>query len=164
MALDYTITDQDGDSDGGTLYISMDGDETVVFDTSKNEIDAGNEQNGGNATDDTLVFNSGDSIDFSTLDTIIKNFEVIDLTNDADTGTTGDHSLTNLTLQDVFEMTDSNNTLTIHGDSGDTVTLSTSAGWTLSSSSGGINTYTGTYSGNSITLDIDTAINQSILP
>jgi len=122
MDLAYTITDIDGDSDSGNVVISLDGDEVIVYDASKTAIDAGDEQSSSGGLD-TLVFNAGDSINFSLDHAEILNFEAIDLTNDADTGLAGAHSLTSITMQDVLDLTDTGNELKIFGDSAGTVTL-----------------------------------------
>ena len=71
---------------------------------------------GGN---DTLVLN-GETLDFSK----VKDMETLDLN-------AGKNSVTNLTLQDVVDMTDSNNTLAITGDAQDQVSLG--SGWSQSS-------------------------------
>ncbi|MCK5190077.1 MAG: hypothetical protein KAR12_08475, partial [Methylococcales bacterium] len=72
---------------------------------------------------DTLVFNSGDSIDFSLDHSDILNFEAIDLSSDVDTELAGAHSLKSITLQDVLDITDTGNDLRVFGDNADTVTL-----------------------------------------
>lgn len=65
---------------------------------------------------DTLVLEENNSIDFSKLGDYaeIKNIEVIDLTK-------GDHKLDNLSIKDVFDMTDDKNELIILGDSADSI-------------------------------------------
>ena len=123
MALSYSITDTDGDSDAGSVVISLDGDENIIYDSNSTAINAGDEQSSNGGGEDILTFNSGDSIDFSLDNSDLLNFEVIDLTNDANTGTAGVHSLTSIKLQDILDMTDSGNVLKILGDSADTVSL-----------------------------------------
>ena len=177
MTLVYDITDVDGDSDSGSVTISLDGDESIIYDSTKTSIDAGSDAtvNGGL---DTLVFaTTGENIDFSTIsDDKIKNFEIIDLNSDAD-GSNGVHSLLNLSLADVAGLTDSNNELKIFGDSSDSVTsidtdgISGTGEWTQASDStetiDGIShtfeVFSGTHSGEIITLKIDTAVNDSII-
>ncbi|MEW5065278.1 MAG: VCBS domain-containing protein [Cycloclasticus sp.] len=122
MDLAYTITDTDGDNDSGNVVISLDGDEVIVYDASKTAIDAGDEQSSSGGVD-TLVFNTDDSINFSLDHPEILNFEALDLTNDADTGLSGAHSLTSITMQDVLDLTDTGNELRVFGDNADTVTL-----------------------------------------
>ncbi|MCK4865697.1 MAG: VCBS domain-containing protein [Gammaproteobacteria bacterium] len=169
MTLGYSITDSDGDSDSGKVLISMDGDESIVYDSSKTAIDAGVDLADG--ADDTLVFNSGDSIDFS-LDTNpdILNFEIIDLTNNADntdTGIPAAHSLTNLSWQDVLDMTDSSNDLKILGDTADNVSIINTGVWSASASALNAdgNTYV-TYTNTadpSMNLLIESTVNVSII-
>ena len=60
-------------------------------------------------------------MDFSNLGNLIKNIEAIDLKE-------GDHKLTNITLDDVLKMTDSNKELIILGDSKDSVTFKNTIG------------------------------------
>jgi hypothetical protein len=86
----------------------------------------------GDAGFDTVVLPADtESIDFSNL----ANIEKIDLT-------LGDHDLGTLTLEDVMDMTDEHNELTIVGDnSGDKVTFDKSAGWQKGDSSNGYTDY-----------------------
>jgi Mg-chelatase subunit ChlD len=148
MQLGYDITDSDGDSDGGNVVISLSGsnsgDNTITFEATKSAIDGG-------AGEDTLILNGSD-IDFSTLDTKIQNIEKIDMT-------TGDSALTNLTLQDVIDMTDSNNTLVIEGDSADSVTFTTNDNWVKENSGDGYTEYTNSDNSN-VTLKINEEIQQ----
>ncbi|NQY26619.1 MAG: cadherin-like domain-containing protein [Piscirickettsiaceae bacterium] len=164
MSLAYNITDADGDSDSGSIVISLDGDETVIYDPTKTYINAGDEQASSGAGDDVLVFNTGDSIGFSLDMPEILNFEVFDLTNDADTGLVGDHSLTSLTMQDILDMTDSGNVLKVFGDSGDTVSLLNEGGNTWTNSGQVIeNTVTfDVYTSGLATLKVEDAINDAI--
>jgi Ca2+-binding RTX toxin-like protein len=135
----FTLKDNDGDTSSGTLNLvssntkiqtligtsgddvligndgadSMSGgagNDTLVFDAADTLIDGGSGM-------DTLILTSGTDINFSALGDIIHNIEVIDLTQN------GAHKLNGLTVQDVFDMTDSAHTLTIFGDSADTITL-----------------------------------------
>ncbi|HEX5329235.1 beta strand repeat-containing protein, partial [Sulfuricurvum sp.] len=95
------------------------GNDVLVYDALDTTVD-------GEAGTDTLVFNATDTtINFASLDTTnnaVKNIEVIDLTIN------GNHNITNLSLQDVIDMTDSNNTLSIIGDSADSVNVPTVSG------------------------------------
>ncbi|MDD2368061.1 MAG: hypothetical protein PHQ90_02085, partial [Sulfuricurvum sp.] len=110
--------------DGGTgsdaLYGGV-GNETLVFDAADSVID------GGTGTD-SLILLTGTSIDFSALDSSkISNIETINLSQN------GDHTLTNLSYADVINMTDSNHTLTILGDSAnDKVQLTQTDSWSHS--------------------------------
>ena len=92
------------------------GNDTLIYDSADSVIDGG-ENLTGNYDNDTLLLQGNDSIDFSALaNDVIKNIETINL-ND------GDHTLSNLSLQDVLDMTDSSNDLVIKGDNGDSVAL-----------------------------------------
>ncbi|MCK4501614.1 MAG: hypothetical protein KAU22_01175, partial [Desulfuromonadales bacterium] len=119
MTLGYAITDANGDSDGGTVVISLDGDETILYDATKTAIDAGDEQFSAGDGDDTLVLATAVDIDFD--DSIpapeLASFEIIDLTQN------GNHSLTNLSVQDVIDMTDGGDSLVINAEAGDSVQL-----------------------------------------
>ncbi|MES9912546.1 MAG: hypothetical protein ABW126_09165, partial [Candidatus Sedimenticola sp. 4PFRAG1] len=64
---------------------------------------------------DTLIVPSNDALDFSGIDNI-SNVERLDLS-------VGDHAVTNLSVDDVINMTDSNQLLEILGDATDTVGL-----------------------------------------
>jgi hypothetical protein len=152
MQLGYDITDTDGDSDSGSVRITLDGSDsgnnTILFDADKSAIDGG-------AGVDTLVLGSG-GLDFATLETKVLNIEVIDL------GAEGANSLQNLTLADVVALTSSGNDLVIDGDSADSVTFADNNEWTKGSSVDGYTTYTGSEGGNSVTLKIDDDIQQPI--
>ena len=88
------------------------------------------------AGDDTLVLRLGESIDFAT-DRAISNIETIDLT------ISGNHTIKNLTYQDVVALTDFRQELYILGDSDDTLQLDASNGWsTPPVVSGSYNLYT----------------------
>ena len=85
----------------------------------------GAEKDGGAGYDILLL---SEDIDFSTLDSgndPIKNMEEIDMNGE------GRQVITNLTLDDVLDMTDEGNTLVIKGDSQDEVTLADNSGLTL---------------------------------
>ncbi len=103
---DKLITDLQTNSDIGT---------TLTGDTGLGNVDGG-------AGIDTLIFSmDGSAINFAALDATnnpIKNIEIIDLGHG---GSSDNHSLTNLSLQDVIDMTDSTHTLKILGDAGDSV-------------------------------------------
>jgi hypothetical protein len=93
---------------------------------------------------DTLILTLNTSIDFNAFNTSnmpINDIEIIDLNHD------GSHALTNISLQDVIDMTDVNNDLVILGDSGDSVDFLNSNGWVKGASS------TETVNGASHTLD-----------
>ena len=92
------------------------------------------ENNGGDTTTistnsdglDGLVLEDSMNLDLSKVSDNLDNIEKIDMGN-------GDQNIT-LSLEDVLEVTDDNNTLTIEGDSADHVALNTQgddAEWTL---------------------------------
>ena len=81
---------------------------------------------------DTLVLTDTDTINFDNIQTI-ANMEAINLDS-------GDHALTNLNVQDVIDMTDSNNVLTIDGQAGDSVDL-VDGGWTQTADNGSYSVY-----------------------
>jgi hypothetical protein len=96
--------------------IATTGDDTLLY-------------SGGKALDgftgtDKVVMRFDEGIDFTT-DPNIRNVEIFDLRGD----TSGTNVLKNLSVQDVIDMTDSNNTLTIYGDSGDRVSLLYDGHW-----------------------------------
>ncbi|MEE9905922.1 MAG: VWA domain-containing protein, partial [Chlorobium sp.] len=115
---------------GSDVIMGYHGADTLLFDANDTVIDGGN---GGG--DDTLILATGVGINFNTLsNSVLRNIEVIDLTQN------GVHSLTNLSLQDVIDMTDGNNTLYILGESSDSVDFE-GAGWSFETS-GGYKLYT----------------------
>lgn len=77
---------------------------------------------GGTGMDTLILAKDGNNIDFSVMgvDGVIKNIETIDLGHGGDAD---NHILSNLTLDDVIQMTDANNTLTIMGDASDFVNI-----------------------------------------
>jgi uncharacterized protein YegL len=90
---------------------------TLSGDKGVNAID------GGSGTD-TVILLEGSNINFNALNTsnmVINDIEIIDL------GHGGNHNLTNISLQDVIDMTDGNNDLIILGDGGDTVDFANGA-------------------------------------
>jgi len=78
----------------------------------------------GGKGDDTVWLRFGEDIDFGQYgendqpDNLFKNIEAFDLTREG-----FDHSITNLSVQDVLDITDGRNVLTIKADHGDTITL-----------------------------------------
>jgi hypothetical protein len=149
--------------------ITVDGDavlETAVTGSFSMEI-AVTEDTGSD--DDTILTDGDDAIDTgdgvdtirltaeATLDfTILENIERIDLSDN------GDHNLDNLSLDDIFNMTDDNNSLEIVGDSGDSVTNLDTNGWTQTDSSDSDfsdgKSYTRDSDGSSLTLTVDDQI------
>jgi hypothetical protein len=142
-----TINDDYIDGRGGNDSINGGaGNDTLVFDASDTKID------GGTGTDTLILSSTTTSIDFTALTTAndpIKNIEIIDLGHG---GSADAHQLTNLSLQDVIDMTDTNKTLTIMGDAADKVTVDS----TLTKTA---NTSTEVIDGTSHTFDIYTGAN-----
>ncbi|ACF45828.1 von Willebrand factor type A [Prosthecochloris aestuarii DSM 271] len=128
--------------DGADVVLGYQGADTLVFDPDDTVIDGGN--GGGN---DTLILSDDDDIDFGESGFINPaiNIEVIDLTD-------GDHSLTNLSAQDVLDMTDGDNELYILGDSGDSVS---GTGWQADGSDGDYYVYVNTILGVSLYVQDD---------
>jgi VCBS repeat-containing protein len=74
---------------------------------------------------DTLILSNDVGIDFSSLTNAdgIENIELIDLQQN------GNHNLEKLSLQDVIDMTDSDNDLIIQGDTNDSTSFTDNNGW-----------------------------------
>ncbi len=105
----------------------------------------------GNLGLDTILLESGTTLDFSNL----TNIEQIDLTAN------GDHDLGSLTITDVISMTDTNNDLIILGDAGDSLTI-TASDWTSTDTT----TLTGftIYGNGTTTLTVEDTINDTVIP
>ncbi len=83
---------------------------------------------------DTVIMRFNEGIDFGT-DPAIRNVEIFDLRGE----TSGSNTLDNLSIQDVIDITDSNNTLTIFGDANDSVNIIDDGHWIhTTETSGGI--------------------------
>ena len=98
--------------------------------------------------EDTVQLRFGDNLgttDFNNL----QNIEIIDMRGEA----SGANSISGLTVEDVFNMTDDNNLLKILGDGGDTVTLE--SGW---QQDGASNTYIGSFNEQEIKLEFNSSI------
>jgi hypothetical protein len=148
----------DGEKGSDALYGGV-GNDTLVFDAKDSVID------GGTGTD-KLILLSGTSIDFSALDSSkISNIETIDLSQN------GDHTLTNLSYADVINMTDSNHTLTILGDSAnDKVQLTQTDSWshsgTVTESGHTFDVYTSTGASATdptVTVKVETVITDTVI-
>ncbi len=126
--------------------IPTNGDDTLLY--SGNDIDA----LGGV---DTIILKADGILDFTKL----HNVEVIDLAPN------GTHTISNLTLTDVLNITDFNHTLTINGDSTDDVTTVDKTGWseTSQSSAAGVTThvYNNDTTSDSITLKVEDQIDHT---
>ncbi|PCJ16478.1 MAG: hypothetical protein COB02_15955, partial [Candidatus Cloacimonadota bacterium] len=154
--------------DGGTGNDTIDGgsfDDTIHGDAGDDTITggSGNDTIFGDGGDDTITFDADDTIDGATVDggadidtfilesTInidfdaitvasISNMEQFDLTQN------GDHTINNLGINDVLQITDGNNELKIFADAGDVVNLKNGDGgdWVAN----------GTVTENSVTFNI----------
>jgi hypothetical protein len=135
-------------SSNGTV-VGTTGDDMLVYNPSATLIN-------GTDGDDSLVLLGGAGLDFDSSVASISNVEKINL------GVSGANSITNLKLSDIVSMTDSNNMLTIDGDSSDSVAFKAGdAGWEKGTSDGAYTTYTNTNDA-SVTLKIDDDIQQPI--
>uniref|UniRef100_UPI00261A7689 hypothetical protein n=1 Tax=Sulfurimonas sp. TaxID=2022749 RepID=UPI00261A7689 len=127
------------DVNGATLTLKGDGtiDDSGINATANDDVLGYNDTNAidGGAGNDRIIIFDGVSVDFAKL----SNIETIDLS------VKGDHDLGTLSLSDVVNTTDSNNTLTIEGnDTNDKVSFSTADGWEKGSSDGTYTSYTNT--------------------
>lgn len=147
--VDGTSADEVIDAKEGADTINAGaGDDNIVLDVNDTSIDGGEGL-------DTLLISDDMDIDFSALDDNISNIEVIDLG-------TGAQNITSLSVEDVLNITDTDNILRIDGDDSDTVNLE--AEWTLGGFKTDVETgstyqeVTGVEDGQSITLEINTDI------
>lgn len=145
-----SVTSTDG-TDTATTTIGGSGDETVVY-------ESGDMVDGGVGYDTITVSTDAslDNLDFAKLD----NIEEIDMSN------SGMNAINNLSLNDVLDMTDTDNTLVIKGDDGvDTVNSVDTTGWTQSAKTDdGTNTtyeYTNDTTSDSITLIVEDQIDNT---
>jgi len=122
--------------DGGT------GDDVLVWDAADTSID-------GKAGTDTLRVDSANA-DLTGFGGSISNIEVVDLQSG-----TGAYGVT-LTAQDVLDVTDNANSLTIAGDAADS--LDATGGWTYTGVIGGNDVYTQVVGPQTATLIVDPTI------
>jgi len=132
-----------------TTILGTSGNDTIAYDGST-AID------GGTGTDTVTTLLVGGNLDFTKLD----NIETIDLTAN------GNHTVSNLTLNDVLNITDANNTLAIKGDNADNIAAVDKTGWTkngVATHSNGTSTFQYSHDGtnDSITLTVDDNINNT---
>ena len=135
-----------------TIYAGA-GDDTISLDVNDSVMDGGEGL-------DTLVATDNIEIDFSALSDNISNIETIDLG-------AGEQNITSLSVEDVLDMTDTDNLLRIDGDSNDSIDLNTQgddAEWTLGDFKTDAETgatyqeVTGEVDGQNITLEISTDV------
>ena len=113
------------------------------------------------SAEDTLsLTGDAENIDLGGLSNIVSNIETISLNS-------GNQELTNISLEDVMDMTDNDNTLRIEGTQGDSITLDTNgkdAEWTLgdiktdNSTGESYQEITGVENDTTVTLEINTEI------
>ena len=131
-----------------------DGDDTHTF-TSEDNIDM---EDGH----DVLELSSDSGIDFDTIiEDQLVNLEAIDMSK-----TAGEHSIEHIEVRDILDITDDDNTLTILGDSEDTVTLE--EGWTKTGTEVDVNNhnydvYEGSVGDEDVILKIDDNINLDVI-
>ncbi len=105
----------------------------------------------GRSGEDTIQLRFNESVDGTDLGNYARNIESIDLTG------MGTNTIVDLGVQDVLDMTDGNNKLTIGGDAGDSVAL-TGGEWSAGSVNGNYTLYTGTLGNDTVVLEVQTAL------
>jgi hypothetical protein len=151
-----TLKDTDNDEKSIDLKFNVD---TSTFDDNSIVYNQDMSVDAGDGTD-TLILATDKNLDFSVFDSQnINNIEIIDLTYNAS------HTLSEMSLNDIVNMTDSDNDLIIKGDD-DFVTIIDSSGWSEAldiDNGNGTHTYEYTKDGalDSITLTIDDNINNT---
>ncbi|MEA3373643.1 MAG: Ig-like domain-containing protein, partial [Campylobacterota bacterium] len=151
-AIDSTDNSDYIDGRGGSDTIdSGAGDDILVYDSADALLD-------GNIGNDSLLLSMNSDLNFD-IDTItqIKNIEKIDLSE------YGDHRVDNLSVQDVLDITDTNNELFIDGETEDVVTTDGTlkvTGETVESNGHVYDVYTdtGSLSDAGLTLNIEQSI------
>lgn len=156
---DDTLYGGEGDDsllggEGSDALYGGSGNDALVIDSEDGIV------NGGEGYD-TVILSGNHHIDFSNLGNLqITNIEVLDLTN-------GDHTLNNISAQDIFNITGDSNTLLIAGDNGDTVGL-IGSDWASGGQTdiGGVNydIYNGSVVGEDVTIQIQDGITVDIIP
>jgi VCBS repeat-containing protein len=122
-SIDYTFKTVEGDDN--TKISSV---ESGSFTATTDNVITDTTAAGTDGQDDRLVLTADQNIDFSTISS--TSIDKLDLTQN------GDHDITNVTMQDVLNMTDGNNELIIIADDGnDSVQLTDDGGNTWSQGS-----------------------------
>ncbi|MBN2781821.1 MAG: cadherin-like domain-containing protein, partial [Campylobacterales bacterium] len=151
---DYQRTDSTTD-EKLTLKASVVVSSKHAYVDSSTDIDAGDGL-------DTIILSDGANIDFDSIANI-DNFESINLSKN------GNHTLSNITVQDIIDITDANNDLIIFGDSGDSVSLKNESGktWTKDANQVTENGHTfdiyTNVQDNNISVKVEDQINDSII-
>jgi hypothetical protein len=154
--IEASVVDKDGDAlDAILVNVNVEHAVVHTFDNSA-ALDAGDGF-------DIVVLDSGLNLDFNDANLeSIANIEKINLTEN------GDHTINNLSLDDVLNMTDTDNELIIEGSLTDNVDTVNKDGWTKdtthvdSNTSDGLNEYVyDNGAGDSITLKVDEQIDST---
>ena len=172
-------TNADGTSslvlEDGNALLGFDGHDTLVGNSNNEYLDggAGNDQLLAGTGNDTLVYDNLDSIidgglGIDTLivtETGILDFSNVDNMEQIDLSGNGVQDILGLGLDDILNMSDNNNTLTITGDLEDNVGAIDTTGWTKSTETDNGTSVTYVYSNGTetVTLTIDDTINSTVL-
>jgi hypothetical protein len=107
----------------------------------------------GRSGEDTIQLRFGEDLTGSELGGKLDNIETIDMTG------MGANTIDSLNAQDVLDMTDGDNTLSISGDGDvDSVSLAADGGWDGGTTSGGSTTYAAVIDSQSITLEVQNTL------
>ena len=109
---------------------------------------------GGEGYDKLALTNSGKTIDLSHIAKQAHNFEEIDISNGK-----ADATL-KVSLKDVVDLTDGDNILKISGDKDDAVSFKDANQWIKGTSANGYTSYTGSFEGKTVTVQIEDEIKQ----
>ncbi|WP_323752054.1 DUF5801 repeats-in-toxin domain-containing protein [Marinobacter sp.] len=101
--------------------------------------------------EDTIQLRFGEEVTGNELSGNLSNIEKIDMTG------MGTNSIGTLTAQDVLDMTDGNNKLTISGDDADSVSLDAS-GWQVGANDGTYTIYTAAVNTDTVTLEVQNTL------
>jgi len=118
------------------------GDDVLIWDADDSRVDGGNGS-------DTLRAANGHDINLYVAGPAVSNIETVDLLSD-----TGSNTLT-ISAQDVLDVTDNGNTLTVDGNASDTVSFADAGNWGAPTAFGGYDMYTATVGPKTVTLLVD---------
>nr|WP_010323998.1 DUF5801 repeats-in-toxin domain-containing protein [Marinobacterium stanieri] len=103
--------------------------------------------------EDVVQLRFDEGLTGSELGASLANIESLDMTG------MGSNAITNLSAQDVLDMTDSRNSLKISGEDVDSVNLDSDSGWTADSNTGGYTSYSATMAGGeTVTLEVQNTL------
>ena len=133
---------------GADILKGGDGVDTLVFDSADTLIDGGYDI-------DTLIVTETGALDFSN----VYNIEEIDLSGN------GAQDISGLSLDDILNMTDGNNELSITGDAEDNVNAIDATGWTETSQTANATSTTYVYNNgaDTVTLTVDNTVDSTVL-